>query len=237
MITQSESEGLRGSRKRVPKSANLSRCFQVWLVLCCILTLIGLTGKARADAITFLDGSETLTVSHTGSSSQVSWNCSLHPAGFEQCALFVSRPGEVFPPVTFWNSDQNLVTTPSGFGLVMITDPDGTPSDTLVYGGFDTQGRLNFAFHSDLEGAAPNLLQQFTGCGFPCTASNTTVIEDGSVQPAFIVHWHDGSIDTINFQSDVAPVPEPTSLFLLFSGLVSLGGAVHRRGLRALPKA
>jgi len=53
--------------------------------------------------------------------------------------------------------------------------------------------------------------------------------ENGNVQDAFTLHWNDGTSDTIQFRSDVDPVPEPGTIVLFGSSLVMAGGFLRRR--------
>lgn len=69
----------------------------------------------------------------------------------------------------------------------------------------------------------------FDDSGAACPMSGCNVVETGGLQfPGINVHWNDGTVDTVGFQSD-APVPEPASLILLGSGLAFVGGFLRRR--------
>ena len=59
------------------------------------------------------------------------------------------------------------------------------------------------------------------------------LVENGQVQTAGTITWSAGTVDTIQFQSDIdaTTTPEPSSILLLLTGLVLLGASqVLRRG-------
>ena len=104
---------------------------------------------------------------------------------------------------------------------MVIGEPGGAfVSDIFTFEGV-TKGLRGFtgAFISDSDTVAPQACVPIMPC---------TIIETGGIQNALTVAWSDGTVDTIRFQSDVAPVPEPSSLLLSLVGLALVGLWVQR---------
>jgi len=60
-------------------------------------------------------------------------------------------------------------------------------------------------FESDIEG-----VNRFVDCTLvPCT------VETGGIQTVTQLLWSDGTLDTIQFESDISDVPEPSAVMLL----------------------
>jgi PEP-CTERM motif len=192
-----------------------------WAFLACLVLGSLAAGSARAtssnETITFIDSPEgTFRVDQSGA-SRFSCPSSASDPSVLQCSLTAPTAA------TFQSS-----TLPNG-NLYTIGEPGptlGLISDyfQLCFAGSrctTTDTTLPLFFTSNPEG-----LNQF--CFGPCTT-----IEDGTVQTAGTVTWSDGTVDTIKFQSDVneAPpaVPEPGTLLLFGSGLISIVGFARRK--------
>jgi len=50
---------------------------------------------------------------------------------------------------------------------------------------------------------------------FPNCGGDPCVEETGGIQPGGSLHWSDGTVDIIQFQSDVSEIPEPSTVILL----------------------
>ena len=171
-----------------------------------------LTSPVLADTITVYDLTDTLSVVHVGTSHLFTGSCANNALGVEICNFALTSLTATIQS-----------TIGGGQPIVVIGEPGGAfVSDIFTFEGV-TKGLPGFtgAFISDSD-AAP---QQ--ACG-PANFMPCTIIENGGIQTALTVFWSDGSKDTINFQSDVAPVPEPSSFLLSLAGLTLLGLWIHR---------
>jgi hypothetical protein len=171
-----------------------------------------LASPVLADTITVYDGTDKLRVVHVGTSHLFTSSCGNNAQGVEVCGFAVA---------SLTASIQSTIG--GGQPIVVIGEPGGAfVSDIFTFEGV-TKGLPGFtgAFISDSD-TGP---QQ--ACG-PANFMPCTIIENGGVQTALTVLWSDGSKDTINFQSDVAPVPEPSSLLLSLAGLTLVGLWIHR---------
>ncbi len=181
----------------------------VALVLACMFGLSAVQGRADGFNITFFDTTDTLTFSITLSG----------PANPEHVESFSSCLPE---------SCLVTITEPPVFGALntststrQIFEPGPNPllSDFLATTtGFDEVSQVNFIqyfFQSDTEGT-PLVCDP----SFNCFSST---VETGLVQGIETVTTPLGFTDTISFQSDLNPVPEPSSILLLLTGFAGLG--------------
>lgn len=187
----------------------------IFLTTLVIVLLIMLTAvPSQADEITFLDSTETLSFSTSSPRITGIFNSCGNVPGMEVCTVAIFAPsGSTFLDDTV--------------GVEPIGEADGTISDFTVVNPVGGGSAALVTFGSDLPGHTFGSCTVFGAGGCPIT-------EDGMVQIAGIIEWADaaGNItvtDTVKFQSDVEPVPEPTSLVLLGGGLLAVVGYVKKR--------
>ena len=215
-------------------------------IVFCVLGL-AIQSEAANLLVTFngdttdIGSTDTLSFSTdpAGSSRVKAIECPVQSHAFESCALSISRPS---PTATISSADfpfQTLDTVKT----VVIGEPGGsTVSDTLGYlpcsadpcpsnppPGPDVGYVL--AFNSDPSFESPSGI-----FGAPCSPAAVAcpVIETGDVQVAGTVTWSDRTVDTINFQSDAADVPEPSSILLFLPGFAGVFAA-RRLAVGSIP--
>ncbi len=161
-----------------------------------ILLLAG--SPVTADTILFNDLTENVSITTT--STRVSdVSCGTNSLS-EFCLLTLNPPS----PTAI------LLTPPATIGIAEAGSTNG--SDEIAHGQIIGTQIAVFNFFSDLDPGAPIIT-----CSPPIT---NCLVETGGVQTAFQLFWSNGTVDTIQFQSDV---PGPTSWPLLFMGFVALG--------------
>jgi hypothetical protein len=180
-----------------------------------LLLTLTVAQPANAGTITFNDLNNT--VSYTTSGLSVT---SLSYCSGEICYVEIIAP----VGVDVYQSSATLteyILEPTG---LIISDDFGAIFDIPVVG--PSKYDLTFGSASD----------ETTGLGI-CNAgclSIGTMREDGTVQVAGTIDWRDvdGALlrtDTIQFQSDVDPVPEPASIALFASALLGVGFLTRRK--------
>lgn len=193
---------------------------------------------ARADQVTFHDLTDQTTASTTGSHIMTPV-CGVLSINLGNIGEFSGEgcTATIFGSNLITNSFTASGCTSVGIGCLLFAgEADGTVSDIM----------LVVPTLSNIQGA-PGLMAVVTflsdavvgttepGFGITCaqlaTLGFSCVGETGSVQ----LHWSpEDRTDTISFESDTeGVVPEPSSLFLLGSGLIAIGGFVKRRLISA----
>jgi len=206
----------------IPHRLYLVPRLSVWL-LPCILVL--LPQSSSADTIIFHDLSEPVTVSGTDPSRDV--------------VLF--EPGYVEVQV-YGPNNATLVGFERGPLLVFIIEPnvpipsaDNVPMSDALHVDFEpTLALVDFASFDDapypgLGGGGPFLAD----CSFS-TLDYFCMAETGGIQTVTELLWSDGTVDTIQFQSDISSdIPEPSTVMLLatVAGLTMFVGRRRRRGI------
>ena len=172
----------------------------------------------HADDVTFLDASATLSVST--SSSRISGSCTNTP---EECTATILAPvGATLSPLP----------TTTLFPPVLIAELNGIISDEITvavcHASVCGHDEAIVTFDSD-NGSGAGLIGGETCADF----TNRCITENGSVQQGGTITWNNGTVETIFFQSDFErtpepQVPEPGTLVLFGSGIVSLLGLARR---------
>jgi len=175
-------------------------------LLWCTLTSVFLSvllftdSPVIADTILFSDLTENVFITTT--STRVSdVSCGTNSLS-EFCLLTLNPPS----PTAI------LLSPPATIGIAEAGSTSG--SDEIAHGQIIGTQIAVFNFFSDLDPGVPII-----SCSPPIT---NCLLETGGVQTAFQLFWSNGTVDTIQFQSDV-PVPEPASWLLLLMGFVALG--------------
>lgn len=147
--------------------------------------------------------------------------------------------------VTLWtdswqaglNFDPTLALFDAGFSLVTIGDDTADPAALLPgQGGFDSQIHFHALapgdYHLALSASGNDALGPFLSSGFSLTGTTPILISDWN-QPSYDINANDqkGSFWQVHLDgvgSVVAPVPEPSEIVLMLTGLVFMGGALRR---------
>lgn len=184
------------------------------------LTMLSLCTTSRADTVVFLDATEHLTFGTD--SSRITVTCQDSP---ESCDAILAPP-----------SSGATYQTSSFIDPIFISDQNGFISDMLqislipaAISGLPYE-TVDITFSSDSDIASNSIFGQ--NCH---KFSNQCIVENGDVQFAATITWSDNTVDTILFQSDAGPdnpTPEPATLTLFGSGLLSMVGFARRRILR-----
>ena len=156
---------------------------------------------AIADTIIFNDLTENVSLT-TSSSRETDVSCTTN-SFFELCLLILNPP----------SATATLLSPPSAtLGIAEAGSTNG--SDEIAYGQVLGTQILGFNFFSDLDPGIPIIT-----CSPPITSCLT---ETGELQTAFQLAWSDGTLDLIQFRSDV---PEAAPWLLLLVGVVALSVA------------
>jgi hypothetical protein len=187
-----------------------------------VLILLGLLvfadGAARADTILFRDLTDGVSVTPI-SSRMADLVCDTTTL-FESCVFSLRPPS---PSATLLSPGPLTI-------LVAESAGPSRASDQISVGVFlDPSLGVSLNFFSDTE-TSPGSIGQ---CNTPPVIVSC-IVETGAVQTAFQLVWSDGTIDAIQFQSDV---PQPASWLLVVSGLAiawqfASRGHRHRRSGR-----
>jgi hypothetical protein len=175
------------------------------------ISLVGLVMlmavRLYADDITFLDGTDSVSVS--SSSSRILFSSCL----LEVCSVTLSGPA-------------NASTFSVGGSGVSFAAEIAEPGSIKISDEIDVNPNL-----PDLTKVFVDFFSDHENRGIPCNVvGGCQLTEDGTVQTAVQITWLDNTgavvaVDNIKFQSDVAvtPVPEPASVLLLLTGFAGLG--------------
>ena len=180
--------------------------------------LVLLPQPSLADKITFYDLSDTVTVSVTDPSREIASVDGSSDLPFEFASVTVGPPE---PGATVEGLEIVLYFTEPGPAIGCCVPL----SDQIDISSSGSMALVTFFSFDDGPPVFPN-------CGGdPC------VEETGGIQPGGSLHWSDGTVDIIQFQSDVSEIPEPSTVMLLAPvvGLTMFVGRRRRRTQGAAP--
>src|SRR5262249_52856325 len=155
-----------------------------------------------ADTILFNDLTDNVSVSTT-STRVTGVTCAVNSL-FESCALTLLPPGS--PPATLLSGAPVTIFIGENPGASNV-------SDEVVIGLASPPGTgITINFFSDNDANPGSLGQCFT----PPVIVPCNLVENGAVQTAAQLVWSNGTVDIIQFQSDVA---EPSAWLMLLIGV------------------
>jgi hypothetical protein len=124
--------------------------------------------------------------------------------------------------ISFYITHNGSAITSAPRQLAGLAEPtDITTASDLVQVDTQSANVSLVQFNSDSEGPL-----------FACGGSLCVGVESGQPQSVIAINYVDGTSDTIAIESnpsESSPVPEPSSLLLLASGLLGVGGMVRRK--------
>jgi PEP-CTERM motif-containing protein len=200
------------------------------LILVCLHVLSALNARADGLNIIFLDSSESPTASVTGTATNrtiTNQGCSVQSTSFSNTGV-----AEVCTLIVLSTNGAEIGDFSPIIGIAEASDPTQMGDLGPVIGirsiGNVIRNEYVLQFISDLTTPlfACNQISNL-GCN---------LVEDGTVQPLGTVNWSDSTTDTLQFQSDVSDVPEPSSILLLLTGFAGLRFAKLRRKVAARKK-
>lgn len=196
----------------IPQRLYLVLRLSVWLLPC---MLVLLPQSSLADTIIFNDLTDVLSVSVTDPNREIVFLSE----SFERADVIVLAPNNA----TLLN--RGLFEIAFIEPNVPAPDPFNVPtSDSMLIESVTSQSGISFVSDPD----APFVSE---------CAVITCEVETGEIQTVTELLWSDGTVDTIQFQSDVNEIPEPSTVLLLatVAGLTMFVGRRRRRMHRAPP--
>ncbi len=187
-----------------PTGASLA-CALVFAVLVVLFITVS---SATADTILFNDLTDNVSIT-TISTRVTAISCGINSL-FEFCDFTLAPP-----------SSTATLLSPSAATFGIAEAGSTSASDEIAYGQIVGSQILTFNFFSDLDPGAT-----IATCSPPIT---NCLVETGAVQTAFQLFWSNGTVDTIQFQSEV---PELPSIILLAIGM-ALGAPLKIMKYRA----
>jgi hypothetical protein len=180
---------------------------------------------AKADIFLFSDITDVVTITSSGTRlfdfCPGGPTCSPSFLAGEYAFGYISGPAvdPGLPPEQVVDSSFTLGVT------IWIADSSGAfVSDRLATNNFGDVVGLDFLSDADNSGTSPTLCADVGGC---------QLIEDGTIQTIGTVTWTDGTVDTIQIQSDVNKVPEPSTILLLLTGIACIQTRLWNRNSRS----
>lgn len=185
-----------------------------WVWLAAVSALVMMNSAARADTWTIQDKTETIFTSYWGSLVEnMDWFQSIVPenSGYDSGEVEVDWFRYSTYITQMIGPDGSVIPVGQGFYYEQFLEPGGGLSDSVYVANILNGAKVLFFSESE-NGGSPTCLYP---CSFPFTPL-TPVLETGTYQLLTQVTWADGSVDTVNFISDV---PEPSGVMLLVTML------------------